>query len=55
MPLRQVADITPSWKDGCIVRRNGVYTVTVQADVKRGMNITEANNKVVKAVNGIAL
>ena len=55
VPLRQVADITPSWKDGCIVRRNGVYTVTVQADVKRGLNITEANNKVVKAVNGIAL
>jgi len=55
VPLRQVADITPSWKDGCIVRRNGVYTVTVQADVKRNLNITEANKKVVKAVSGIAL
>ena len=55
VPLRQVADVKPGWEEGCIVRRNGRYTVTVQADVKRGLNITEANNKVVKAVNGIAL
>ena len=55
VPLKQVADITPSWKDGCISRRNGVYTITVQADVKRGVNITKANERVVKAMSGISL
>ena len=55
VPLRQVADITPSWKDGCIARRNGVYTVTVQSDVKRGVNSTKANEKVVEAMKDVDL
>ena len=55
VPLRQVADITPSWKDGCIARRNGVYTVTVQSDVKRGVNSTKANEKVVEAMKNVDL
>ena len=55
VPLRQVADITPSWKDGCIARRNGVYTVTVQSDVKRGVNSTKANEKVVEAMDSVTL
>lgn len=40
VPLRQVADVRPTWKDGQIVRRNGVYTVTVRADLRRGENGT---------------
>ena len=55
VPLRQVADVKPGWKDGCIVRRNGVYSITVQADVKRGVNSMEANTKVQKAVAGMKL
>ena len=55
VPLRQVADVKPGWKDGCIVRRNGVYSITVQADVKRGVNSMEANSKVQKAVAGMKL
>ncbi len=38
VPLRQVADVCPTWKNGQIVRRNGVYTFTVQADLQRGVN-----------------
>lgn len=38
VPLRQVADVEPVWKEGQIVRRNGVYTATVQADLVRGQN-----------------
>ncbi len=38
VPLRQVADVCPTWKNGQIVRRNGVYTFTVQADIQRGEN-----------------
>ena len=38
VPLRQVADVVPTWKDGQIVQRNGVYTASVQADLVRGKN-----------------
>ena len=38
VPLRQVADVEPVWKEGQIVRRNGIYTATVQADLVRGQN-----------------
>lgn len=38
VPLRQVADVVPAWKHGQIVRRNGVYTVTVQGELQRGEN-----------------
>lgn len=55
VPLRQIADVKPGWKNGCIVRRNGVYTITVQADVKRGVNSMEANSKVEKAVSDMKL
>ena len=38
VPLRQIAQISPVWKNGQIVRRNGVYTITVSADLQRGGN-----------------
>ena len=38
VPLRQIAQISPVWKNGQIVRRNGVYTITVNADLQRGGN-----------------
>ena len=38
VPLRQVADVVPSWNAGQIVRRNGVRTLSVMADVRRGYN-----------------
>ena len=38
VPLRQVADIVPNTQYGQIVRRNGVPTITVMAEVKRGCN-----------------
>lgn len=36
VPLRQVADVKADWQPGQLVRRNGVRTVSVLADVKRG-------------------
>lgn len=35
VPLRQVADITPSWHEGQIVRRNGIRTLTVRVDIEK--------------------
>ena len=46
VPLRQVADLVPTWKDGQLVRRNGVYTITVMADLQRGVNAMEATSAV---------
>lgn len=36
-PLRQIATIKPTWSEGKIVRRNGVRTLSVLVDVKRGV------------------
>ena len=38
VPLRQIADIVPVWRDGQMVRRNGVRTITVMCDLERGYN-----------------
>lgn len=46
IPLRQVADVKAGWTDGSIVRRNGVRTISVMADVKRGYNQVAAFKKV---------
>ncbi len=36
VPLRQLADLKPGWTEGEIVRRNGLRTITVLSDIKRG-------------------
>jgi multidrug efflux pump subunit AcrB len=46
VPLRQIAKVVPTYTDGQIVRRNGVPTITVQADVERGVNIFNETLKV---------
>ncbi|WP_243349737.1 efflux RND transporter permease subunit [Parabacteroides sp. FAFU027] len=55
VPLRQVAKIRPDWTDGQIVRRNGVRTLSVQAEVKRGYNTGEIFKKVQATVDQISL
>jgi len=37
VPVRQVATLTNDWSEGQIIRRNGIRTITVRADVKRGV------------------
>ena len=37
VPIRQIAALAPEWSEGRIVRRNGVRTLTVKADVARGI------------------
>ena len=54
VPLRQVADVRPAWKDGQVVRRNGVYTVTVESDITRetnAMNVTKEVKKIVERMD----
>jgi multidrug efflux pump subunit AcrB len=47
VPLRQVAGLEPTVTPGQIVRRNGIPTITVMAEVERGVNIMNETNKVV--------
>ncbi len=46
VPLRQIADIVPTTQYGQIVRRNGVPTITVMAETKRGVNAMSVTEKV---------
>lgn len=55
VPLRQVAEIVPVWKVGQIVRRNGILTATVQADLQRGENGMAVVEKVQQQLDGLSL
>ncbi len=44
VPLRDVAQVTHSYEVGQIARRNGVETITVKAEVKRGKNVTKVTS-----------
>ena len=46
VPLRQVADVVPAWKEGQIVQRNGIYTASVQADLARGENAMQMTARI---------
>lgn len=50
VPLRQVADVVPAWEDGQIVRRNGIYTITVQSELQRGENGMEKTGQIQNAL-----
>ena len=55
VPLRQIADIVPSWQNGQRVRRNGVPTITVMCDLARGGNAIQMTSLVEEAINDTPL
>lgn len=55
VPLRQVADVLPSVKDGQLVRRNGIYTITVMSDVRRDVNVAAFTAQLKKELAAIPL
>ncbi len=55
VPLRQVAEVVPSVKDGQLVRRNGVYTITVMADVRRDVNVASLTRVIKEKLASIPL
>ena len=55
VPLRQVADIVPEYHQGQIVRRNGVPTITVMADMTRGANAGGVTNRVLSKIDEVGL
>ncbi|WP_455637539.1 efflux RND transporter permease subunit [Parabacteroides sp.] len=50
VPLRQVSTVKAGWNDGQIVRRNGVRTISVLAQVKRGYTENSMQKKIEQVV-----
>ncbi|WP_288205413.1 efflux RND transporter permease subunit [uncultured Parabacteroides sp.] len=50
VPLRQVSTVEAGWNEGQIVRRNGVRTISVMAQVKRGYTENSMQKKIEKVV-----
>ncbi len=55
VPLRQLAELRPSWTEGEIVRRNGVRTLTVMAGVERGAYASAVAKKIKPRIDGLKL
>ncbi|MEG1729227.1 MAG: efflux RND transporter permease subunit [Bacteroidaceae bacterium] len=55
VPLRQIAKVVPVWNDGQIVRRNGTRTITVMAEVNRGVNVLDATAAVERKLSALPL
>ena len=51
VPLRQIAEFEPTWDDGQIVRRNGVRTLTVMANIERGASESLAFREICKIMD----
>ena len=55
VPLRQIADLVPTTQYGQMVRRNGVPTITVMAETKRGMNAMTVTSHVQEKMKTVKL
>ena len=55
VPLRQVAKVSPDWTYTSIHHRNGVRSMSVMADAKRGLNLNSVTDKVIDEVEKIEL
>lgn len=55
VPLRQVASVVPVWEEGQIARRNGVRTVTIMAEVDRGVNVMAITAKIQKELSNMTI
>lgn len=51
VPLRQVATVSTGWTEGQIVRRNGVRTLTLLIEIKRGKRFEDTQAQVEKIVD----
>ncbi|MEJ5350875.1 MAG: efflux RND transporter permease subunit [Melioribacteraceae bacterium] len=53
--VRQLAEAQPEWTEGVIARRNGVRTITVLADVERGVYESVVFNKAKPIIDNLKL
>lgn len=55
VPLRQIAQVKPDFTPCEIVKRNGEYSTSVYADVKRHVNIVNCSKSVEKMLKGVVI
>jgi multidrug efflux pump subunit AcrB len=55
VPLRQLADLKPGWSEGAIIRRNGVRTITVYADIERGLYASRVLSRIKPVIDRMPL
>ena len=55
VPMRQFAEIVPTWQYGQICHRNGLRTVTVMADVARDKNVGFVTNDIMEFLESFQL
>ncbi|HPG40104.1 MAG TPA: efflux RND transporter permease subunit [bacterium] len=55
VPVRQIADLKPGWSEGEIIHRNGIRTITVQADVRRDAIPSTVFNKLRPKIEAVQL
>lgn len=55
VPLRQIASLEPTWCNGQLGRRNGIPTVTILAEVERGVNVMSMTTEVGQRLSAIEL
>jgi len=55
LPLRTISKLKPEWEEGTIVRRNGVRTLTIMGDVKRGVIPSKVFSVLSPKINKIKL
>lgn len=55
VPVRQIADLSPGWTEGEIAHRNGIRTLTVKADIERGLYTVDIFNKVKPVIDKLQL
>jgi multidrug efflux pump subunit AcrB len=51
VPLRQIGKISPEWNESAITHRNGLRTITVMADIKRGEDVSKVLSKIFKHID----
>ena len=55
VPLRQVADVRPTWTEAKIVHRNGERCVSVLAEGKREVLAAPVQSRIAKVIDGLQL
>lgn len=55
VPLRQIAEVKPVWTQGQVVRRNGVRTISIQADVMKGVSESHVFNTLKSVMDNVVV
>ncbi len=55
VPLRQLADLRPSWTEGDIVHRNGLRTLTIMAETEREVYASEVIRQAKPQIDAMTL